>query len=171
MSAWEPCIGASDEWRLVRTMLNYDPETGVFTWNCDVSNVKAGSRTGSKTKKGYLLIRLNKKQYLAHRLAWFWMTGIWPAGLIDHKNTDKTDNRWGNLRQASNSDNLLNRGRNSNNSSGFKGVSFDKSAGKFAAYLTVKGQRKHLGYYETPEAAHAAYAGAIRDASPEFARF
>lgn len=163
-------IEVGKEWFLVREMLHYDPITGVFTWKKDVGNVKAGAVAGSKVKKGYLLIRLRRKQYLAHRLAWFWMTGEWPKTLIDHKNTNKTDNRWLNLRQASNSENLLNRGRNANNTSGFKGVSLNKSNGRFEAYLTIQGKRKHLGYYDIPEEAHKSYIAAIHQANPEFAR-
>lgn len=152
-------------------MLNYDPDTGVFTWKHNVSNVKKGTEAGSITKKGYINIRFSRKQCLAHRLAWLFMTGKWPDGMVDHINTIKTDNRWSNLRLATNSENLLNRGKNSNNMSGFKGVSIERRSGKYVASLGVMGKQKYLGRFSCPKEAHRAYVKAITDASPEFARF
>lgn len=159
------------EWHRIREILDYNAATGVFRWRVDMSsNIKAGMTTGSRTKKGYLLIRAERRTYLAHRLAWFWMTGRWPKEQIDHRNRKKDDNRWDNLREATNSENHLNRGPNSNNTSGFKGVSLNSKIGKYEAYLTVHGQRRFLGYHDTPELAHAAYASEISRVSPAFGR-
>src|SRR3569623_1263526 len=163
-------VGRSEEWKRLRDHLQYDPSTGAFRWRVNICNVKAGAIAGSRVKKGYLHIRFDKKSYLAHRLAWFWMTGVWPANHIDHKNGKRHDNRWNNLRSATNAENLLNRGMNRNNTSGFKGVSFDKRVGKYSAYLTVQRKRKFLGYFERPDIAHLAYQPALEKASPEFGR-
>jgi len=171
MALHEQCVGATDEWKRTRALLDYDPLTGFFRWRVNVANVKSGTITGSKTKKGYLLIRVDKKARSAHRLAWFWMTGKWPEIQVDHRNLKKDDNRWDNLRLATNADNHLNRGKNRNNTSGFKGVSFDKKAAKYAAYLNVKDKkRQFLGYFETPQEAHVAYTAALAKASPDFGR-
>lgn len=171
MALHEQCTGATDEWYRIRSLLDYDQLSGAFRWRVNVGNVKAGSVTGSKTKKGYLLIRADKKAHLAHRLAWFWMTGQWPAHQIDHRNLKKDDNRWKNLRQATNADNHLNRGKNRNNTSGYKGVSFDKKTGRYAAYLNSKGKKhRFLGYFDFPEEAHAAYTAAMAEISPEYGR-
>ena len=170
MAEHEPCIGASDDWSAVRDALHYDPETGVFWWTRNRTNVKAGSAAGSRIAKGYMLIRFNRRQLLAHRLAWLWMTGEWPSLHIDHIDGEKSNNRWSNLREASNADNLMNRGKNSNNTSGYKGVSFDKKTGRYSAFLTADKKRRFLGYHATAEEAHNAYRAAIQIAAPVFGK-
>ena len=157
-------------WNAVQAALDYAPETGLFTWRCGQSNVTAGAVAGSKTKKGYVLIRFMRYQILAHRLAWFWVTGDWPESQIDHKNGVRDDNRWSNLRPATNAQNLLNRGKNANNSSGFKGVSRCRRTGQYHAYVSIEGRRFFLGYHRSAKDAHAAYRAALAQHAPEFGR-
>jgi hypothetical protein len=105
-------------------------------------------------------------RYYAHRLAVFYMTGEWPDQ-VDHKNGG--DNSASNLRACTQSQNLANRGMNKNNTSGYKGVSFDRKKGRYCAYLTVNLRRRFLGYFDAAEDAHAAYRSAAERAFGEFA--
>lgn len=104
-------------------------------------------------------------EYL-HRALWEKWTGKKPFQL-DHKNGDGLDNRRENIRSATSSQNIGNTGRNSSNTSGYKGVSWLKSRGKWVAKI---GQTRHLGYFDTPEEAHAAYVVAAKARHGEFAR-
>jgi hypothetical protein len=92
---------------------------------------------------------------MANRLAWFYMTGEWPADLVDHKNRARDDDRWENLRPATNAMNSQNQGMYKNNTSGFIGVSFHR--GRWRAHIRVNYKLIILGYYDTAEAAGAAY--------------
>lgn len=93
-----------------------------------------------------------------------------PVGMdVDHINGDSLDNRRANLRLATRSQNLQNRPRQRNNSSGYKGVSRYRT-GQWMACITVDGARKYLGYHPTPELAHAAYCAAAAELHGEFAR-
>lgn len=155
----------------VRALLAYNPETGDFLRKEGVPGVCApGDVAGSTTKRGYRLIVIGRRGYFAHRLAWLWMTGEWPAEQVDHKNRNRTDNRWSNLRAATNAQNQANVGLQKNNKSGFKGVFFKKSHSKWCALVGVDGKQKHLGYFDSPEKAHAAYASAAGQLFGEFAR-
>ncbi len=90
--------------------------------------------------------------------------------VVDHINGDPTDNRRSNLRICTVSQNLMNRGANSNSKSGFKGVSPCHSNGRWRATINIAGSKqKHLGYFDTPEEAHAAYVEAAKQFHGEFA--
>ncbi len=110
------------------------------------------------------------KMYKAHRLAWFYMTGEWPPDQIDHIDGDRDNNRLVNLRKATNAQNGANARLSKNNSSGFKGVSFDTSVGRWRASIRRNRQLHYLGFFNTPEEAHAAYASAAVQLFGEFAR-
>ena len=85
----------------LRELLQYDPETGVFTRLVKTSNgIKVGDVAGTADARGYILIRVDGWLHLAHRLAWLHMTCEWPKGMIDHINGVRDDNRWSNLRRA-----------------------------------------------------------------------
>ena len=89
--------------------LNYCPDTGEFRWKKTVgSRATSGSVCGSLTRQGYLTVRVNQIAILLHRAAWILMTGSYPKGVIDHVNGIKTDNSWGNLREATRSGNGTN---------------------------------------------------------------
>lgn len=87
--------------------------------------------------------------------------------LTDHINGDGLDNRRANLREATKGQNNVNRRRNSNNTSGFKGVG--RNAGQWRARIRAGGTELHVGYYPTPEAAAVAYDAAARELHGEFA--
>lgn len=155
----------------LREVLNYDPETGEFVRKISVTyNALAGDQAGNKTGNGYLEIRVDGRSYLAHRLAWLYMTGAMPDQQIDHKNRIKIDNRWSNLRAASQSQNLANIRRHKDNKSGFKGVSRSRVHGKYHAHIRINGKNRYLGTFSDPADAHAAYVSAAMKAFGEFAR-
>jgi hypothetical protein len=147
----------------VKKAVSYDPETGAFTRNA------TGKISGSRNSKGYIDIHIVHAQYKAHRLAWLIMTGEWPSSQIDHINGDKSDNRWRNLREATNSQNNANQGLRRSNRTGFKGVSFARN-GKPYAQIRANGQTRYLGSFDTAEEASAAYEKAAKEAFGEFAR-
>lgn len=156
--------------RELHRILHYEPETGIFTWAEKTSRkVVVGAVAGCATKAGYIVIGINGKLYYAHQLAWLYQTGEW-LPRIDHKDGDGTNNAWDNLRPATAKQNALNSKRAANNSSGFKGVSWHKAAGKWAAHICAGGKKTHLGLYEGAEEAHAAYVLAARTVDPNFAR-
>lgn len=156
----------------LRQVLRYEPETGLFYWRIRLSNrITVGSIAGFVAKDGdYVQIRIDGRLYLAHCLAWLFMTREWPATAVDHRDTDKQNNRWGNLRHATKSQNGANARRSRRNSSGFKGVHYWPKRNKWCAQISVEGRRKTLGLFATADEAHAAYASAAVEAFGEFAR-
>ena len=152
----------------LKEVLHYDPETGVFKWVVLISNVKAGAVAGSKHNKGYLMISIDSKRYLSHRLAWFYIHGWWPTDQIDHINGVKDDNRLCNLREATPAENARNTGIRATNTSGYKGVSLRKEIKKYAARVRHNGRCFFLGYFDCPKEAHAAYCAAAEKLNGEF---
>lgn len=144
----------------LKQRVNYDPETGVFTWKMRKCTVK--NKVGVKQKAGYIVIRVNTICYYAHRLAWLYMTGEWPSDQIDHINSNRADNRWINLREADHTINAQNLKRaRADNKVGLLGVVQIPNK-KFRARIWIQAKEKHLGYFHTPEEAHAAYLTAKR---------
>ncbi len=151
-----------DQGRLKR-LLSYDNAAGVFTCLERTSNRRlVGKAAGTINKTtGYLIVGVDGVQYQAHRLAWLYMTGRWPAEEIDHINGVRDDNKWGNLREASRVLNAENMHRaRVDNSTGLLGVR--KMRGKFQANIRVGGRSVNCGTYPTPELAHEAYLAAKR---------
>ena len=142
----------------LKELLNYDPETGWFTWKIRTSNrIKIGDIAGCPDLLGYTKIRLDGDLYLGHRLAWLYMYNEWPD-IIDHINGVTHMNSINNLRSVCKRVNQENcRKARSGNESGFLGVSKDKRIGKYRARIYLSGKEKWLGYFNTPEEAHEAY--------------
>lgn len=156
----------------LRELLVYDPATGVFRWLAGGAKHSAGDVAGCVKPDGkrfYRYIGIDYRVYVAHRLAWLYMTGAWPAGEIDHRDTDGTNNRWGNLRSATRSQNAANRGAQSNSFSGLKGAFRDRR-GRWRSSIQYGGRRLHIGSFATPEEAHAAYLEKAKQLFNEFAR-
>lgn len=130
----------------------------------------AGKSAGYIKDDGYVSISLGGADYKAHRLAFLIENGEWPPEFIDHVNGGHSDNRGQNLRPSTNSQNQMNRGVPANNKSGFKGVSWHKRSKKWRAALRYNGRQIHLGHFDTPEEAHAAYVAAATELFGEFAR-
>ena len=137
----------------LRELLDYAPETGLFYWRKRCGSAGAGLEAGSWQTHGYRLIMIDGVSHCAHRLASLHVDGEHPAGIIDHVNRDRTDNRIANLRQCSRSENACDIIRR--NSSGFKGVY--RHGSRWTAQIGVNGRTIHLGSYKTPEEAAAAY--------------
>jgi hypothetical protein len=151
----------------VRSILHYDPLSGVFRWRtAKGKRVRAGSVAGCRNG-GYVRIRIDGSNFRAHRLAWVWMTGEWPADLIDHKNLDGHDNRWINLRAANSSQNQAN--RLPTGASGIKGVRLHRD-GYWEARVRVNGRQRRIGAYGSASEAAQAYETAAISAFGEFAR-
>ena len=144
----------------LRELLDYDPETGVFTWRANVGRARAGMVAGSISARGYWKIGLFGATWVAHRLAWLWVYGVWPKGLLDHRNRVKTDNRISNIREATNIENNQNRTPFVGTISGYQGVRLHRRCGLWQARIQADGQSRSLGYYPTAEIAHAAYLAA-----------
>lgn len=152
----------------LKELLRYDPETGLFYWLQDRYRVKAGDRAGSVSPSTqYRIIRLDQRNYAEHRLAWFYAKGEWPASEVDHKDLNRQNNKWENLRLATSSQNKANRkGRGAYP----KGVCFHKASGLFSSRIHSNGKQISLGYFNTPELAHEAYRLAAPKYHGEFAR-
>lgn len=153
----------------LRELVHYDPDTGVFTRRAHVnSRAPAGAVCGSVRKYGYLEFRVKGRLHKAHRLAWLYMTGEWPARVIDHINGITSDNRWANLRHVDCATNIQNMRRpmKTNQTTGVLGVTFSKKYKHFKAQLSVDGKTKYLGVFKTAEDASAAYLAAKRTHHP-----
>jgi hypothetical protein len=165
----------------LHSVIDYNPDTGIFTWKrreefhqrIKTWNTRfAGKTTGNIRENGYVVVTINCIGYLAHRLAWFYVYGVWPPEHIDHKDTVKNNNKIDNLREATPSQNKQNRGAQKNNTSGYKGV-FVYIKGNHVRYLAnikVNGEMIRLGGYLTAEKAYAAYCKAEKRYFGEFTR-
>ena len=142
---------------ILKYLLSYNPDSGFFTRLVKTSNkVKVGDIAGNPTKSGHIEIRvLNKAQY-AHRLAWLYMTGEWPFGVIDHIDGNGYNNRWVNIRDCSHKENIRNSKLASTNTTGVKGVSWSTLKSKYVAQLVTDGVRRQLGYFASLEEAEQA---------------
>lgn len=130
--------------------LDYNQETGEFSWARDSRRVRKGQRAGSLDVHGYLQINLGCGRVMKlHRLAWFYTHGEWPNGQIDHINHNRTDNRLANLRVVDTKENHRNRPLQSSNKTGFHGVSFCKNTGRYRSTINVSGKQMHLGRFDT----------------------
>lgn len=163
--------------KYIKSRLDYDERTGYFTWKSKVEydaidrrwNTKwAGRRAGSRAH-GWVNISVDGVLYGAHVLAYVIMKGRWPVGQVDHKDGRQSNNRWSNLRVASSAQNQYNSRIRTDNATGFKGVSLNKS-GSYVAYLNCGGKRIHLGSFSTARRAARARNAAAKVLHGEFSR-
>jgi hypothetical protein len=153
---------------IARNIWRYDPSTGHFFWlispKYDVAIWdKAGFFDGR-----YWRLRFKRKNYKASRVAWLYVTGKWPLNQIDHKNGNKLDDSFSNLRGATNAENCRNRRVRSDNKLGIKGV-YQKKNG-FVACVTVDGRPVLNKYFKTLAGAKAAYDAAATGSHGDYAR-
>lgn len=157
----------------LKERLDYNPETGIFTWlhSDKVPKKYRGAIAGRQERKGkYISIGIDYKDYQAHRLAWLYMTGEWPTKDVDHKNRIKHDNRWENLRLATDLENGANRSVSKTKvSSIYKGVFYVKSRRRWMASIQYDGVKKNLGYYFTENEAAEVYNNKAKELFGEFA--
>ena len=129
----------------LKSVLHYCPDTGVFT-RLAGQGARCGSIAGS-LKRGYYRMMIKGRVYTLHRLAFLYMTGDWPKQGVDHINGNPLDNRWENLRDVSQSENMRNASRSKRNASGVVGVAWDKEARKWRASI-YHGKTIHLGRHD-----------------------
>jgi hypothetical protein len=149
----------------IKSLVSYDPETGIMRRLSEQSK-----RTGTKDR--YPRITIYGRVFAVHRLAWLYMTGEWPRHHIDHRDRDPWNNRWENLREATPSQNHMNRVAHRNNACGLKGVRRNPGSKKnpWRAQISEAGKAKHLGSFPTAEQAHAKYIEEATRLYGEFAR-
>ena len=150
------------------SILSYDERSGNFVWLINSGRARIGNIAGNVHSGGYVVIIVDKKQYKAHRLAWFYVTGEWPRGRLDHKDNCGSNNRWDNLRPATHSQNMANRKLNANNSCGHKGVV--RRGSRYRAYINKDGKRYNLGTFSTAEEAAAVSWAKAQELHGSFAR-
>lgn len=145
--------------------LSHFPSPSIWKmWNTKFAHQIGGHRHAS----GYLHIRINKRNIMAHRIIYKLMTGDEPPELLDHKNGIRSDNHWDNIRVATSQQNQWNSGIQRNNTIGLKGVIFMRRRKKFKAQIGMNGKKVYLGYFPTVEQAHAAYCAAACAIHGEF---
>lgn len=154
----------------LRQILSYDEETGLFYWKHPRGGIRAGSIAGTKSL-GYIVISINYKMYCGHRIAWYFLTNSDPGDKqVDHINGVTYDNRASNLRLATASQNQANSVIRKDNTSGYKGVCFNKKRNKWRARIYINNKQISIGYFDTPELAHMAYCKLAIELKGEFAR-
>jgi len=137
-----------------RARFRYDARAGCLVAAAD------GRSVGWVHSTGYRYVNVGRVQYKEHRLIWLIVFGRWPTGQIDHINGNRADNHLDNLRDVTGSINQRNTGRRADNTSGYKGVVFNKSHGRYLARIGLHGKRRHLGYFATAAEAGSAYEAA-----------
>ena len=154
----------------LRDLLEYDPVTGVFKWRRSGTGRRRDLGAGSnRSDGGHSQIRIDGVSYYEHRLAFLYVHGMWPTGEIDHADGNPSNNAIANLREASHAQNQRNRGLQKNNSTGFKGVSRRADCNRWTARIRVNRKDICLGFFASPEEAHAAYCAAAKKFHEEFA--
>ena len=148
----------------LKSLLTYDPDTGEFRWRVNrTGGAKAGDRAGSYDTERYLVMRVDGRYYRGHRLIWLYVHGCWPSHHIDHINGNPSDNRLANLREATSTQNGINRRRDPRNKSGKTGVTWCNNSKKWRADIGQNGKLLRLGRFDTLEAAIAARIKAERE--------
>lgn len=130
----------------LKEVILYDADTGFLYWRKSECGVKEGDRAGYISSYGYLSIKVDQKEYHAHRLVWLYHKGYLPENSLDHIDRNKINNRIENLREVSNQCNMRNTGNWITNKSGIKGVRWNGRARKWTAVIVVAGKAIHLGY-------------------------
>lgn len=150
--------------RELQTFLQYNPDTGVFTRLVKSRGHSIGEIAGTPLLHGHIAIGVNKKKYLAHRLAWLYMTGSWPVNQIDHIDCNPSNNTFSNLRESTQAENTQNRRKASARSqSGLLGVHWCNTHKTWIAKIMINGTNKYLGSFNNEETAFNAYLTAKRE--------
>lgn len=152
----------------LREVLDYNPETGKFTWKKRISDKCPVGVSAGSIRNGRITITIYKRRYHASRLAFAMCYGRWADGQIDHINRDPLDNRIINLREATHSQNLANTKRRTDNTTGYKGVTYIARIKRFQAQLWAKNQKYNLGYYLSAEEAYEVYLAKAKELFGEF---
>lgn len=155
----------------VLKLFSYDDETGALLWNIKKGRSGLpGKVAGCSCRDGHWRIGVDGRDYLRSHLVWFYVTGCWPTDQIDHIDVNPSNDKFENLREATTMQNSANKKKYANNTSGFKGAYYLKHAKRWMAQIKANGKLIYLGYYATPEEAHAAYCEAAHKYNEAFAR-
>jgi len=144
----------------------YDKITGFFR---RTDSESSDHITGTKNCAGYIVMSIDGVTHYAHRLAFLYVTGRWPEHHVDHKDRNGCNNQWKNLRECDSRQNAGNSGISRHNSTGFRGVSYDKSRSRWEAYITKSGRKKSLGRFDKSTDAAKAYNSAALEHFGQFA--
>lgn len=155
---------------LVRKHLSYNSKTGAVRWKIIIGS-RSKKLAGWVDKDGYRIICFLGYEHKLTHLIWVYKTGKWPTRQVDHKNTKKFDNRWRNLRLATNAQNKRNCGRHKDSRSPYKGVCWDKCHQYWVARICLNGKTTWIGAFKTPSAGYRAYKKLARKLFGKFARF
>jgi hypothetical protein len=148
-----------------KSLVQYNQETGAFTWKVNrQGSAKAGDKAGYIRPDGYIKIKIKQRGIWAHRLAWAFVYGVMPSGLIDHINGDPSDNRIENLRNVDAKTNSENerKGRRRKLKGFLLGAHWSESWSRWKSSISSGGTTTHLGWFDTEEQAHRAYVQAKR---------
>lgn len=152
-------------------LFSYDEKTGILRWKVARSNrIKVGDIAGGANSDGYRVVWVEGKLLLVHRVVWAMQTGRWPSSHLDHRDMNKSNNRFDNLRECNDSQNMANGGIRKSNTSGFKGVTPSGNRKKWKAQITYQKKLRYLGTYDTREEAHHVYCREAEKLFGEFAR-
>jgi hypothetical protein len=153
----------------------YDQLTGKLTWKVrphpQALRIVPGMEAGTiRQQCHYLVVGIRRDYFYAHRIVWKMITGNDPIDQIDHIDGDRLNNRWANLRPASNGQNKCNSSLSRNNKSGVKGVCWDAGHKKWKAYIGIGGKQSRLGRFASIDEAAAAVNDARTKLHGDFAR-
>lgn len=149
----------------LKQVLRYEPDTGNFIRLKSGNGYRAGTVAG-KISDGYVVICIDKVTYMAHRLAWFYIKGVWPTDKLDHEDTRRANNIFTNLREANNFENRQNLAKAPANQSGLIGAIFIRGKNRWRSAIKVYGKKIYLGCFPSPEEAHQAYVQAKQKYHP-----
>lgn len=152
------------------TLVTYDPLTGKFYARVRRQGYRRAGDLGCVEPNGYRRIQVDGERYLAGRLAWFYVHGQWPESEIDHRDLDRDNNRIGNLRPATTSQNHANTGQPRGSQAPLKGAHWNRFRDHWQSYIKIDGRSVYLGRFQTADAAHRAYAAAASRLRGEFGR-
>lgn len=159
----------------VRELLDYSPQTGLLIWRPRPVGTpcwsvrRVGKVAGQRRRDGYIVLQIDGvRWYYAHVLIWIWATG--EPHQIDHKDGNPSNNRWTNLRRATQALNVRNAKKSRNNTSGFKGVRRSRRGNAWQASIVIDGRQIYLGQRPTPHEAHQLYCAASLRYHSEFGR-
>lgn len=148
------------EQKILETLIVDETSPTGLRWNNLASPKVRGKPAGTVAGEGYFQVgpRIDgvQKRFFAHRVVWFLENGCWPKDQIDHVNGNKKDNRISNLREASPAENSRNVGMLTRNTSGVKGVYFEKSTGKWGARIRFDRKQICVGMFDSIENAETA---------------
>lgn len=153
-------------------LFRYEPRSGLLYWRVQHQNVRVGASIGEACRRRGVSPRvmIDGKLYYVSRIIWKMQTGVDPKNReVDHRDLNRLNDRWGNLRLATPQQNGWNHRAYKNNKLGVLGVNYHK--GKFQAKVRNSSRvLVHLGYFNTVEEASAARSAYVEKYRGDFAR-